>query len=215
MSLKEIRRIDELNESSKGKAGLPIYASFGTVAASGGYYIGAAAREIYSNPGTVTGSIGVIMQFMDLSKLYKFAMVDQKNIKAGLYKDVGQPNRAMTAEEESLLNRMIAGVHQQFISDITRRRKKRIKGDIQQIAQGQIYSGEQAKSLGLVDQLGGLYFAGRDIHKKLKLTDEFSLRFIEKEKRSNIWQVLRSLDTLAAKLIDLKMGHDGPILMYK
>lgn len=211
----EIRRIDELYDSSEGKEGLPVYSSFGTVAASGGYYVGAAARKIYSNPGTVTGSIGVIMQFMNLSELYKWAKVDQKNIKAGRYKDIGQPNRSMTEEEEALLDSMIGGVHQQFIQDIVQRREKRIKGNIQEIAQGQIYSGEQAHKLGLVDEMGGLYYAGRDIHKSLGLEGEFGFKFIEAEKKSNFWQIVKSLDSIASVLSQIKTQHEGPVLLFK
>ena len=91
----EIRRIDQ--DKEKGK---PVYASFASLAASGGYYIGAATRKIYTNAGTLTGSIGVIMQFVDLSQLLRWAKVDSNVIKAGKYKDIGQPGRPMTKEEK-------------------------------------------------------------------------------------------------------------------
>ena len=94
----EIRRIDEKK---------PIYASFGTVAASGGYYIGAACRRIYANAGAMTGSIGVIMNFYDLSEVYKWAKVKSEIVKAGKYKDIGNNARNMTQEERALLNDMI------------------------------------------------------------------------------------------------------------
>ena len=135
----EVRRINEKK---------PIYASFAAVAASGGYYIGSAAQKIFANPGTVTGSIGVIMQFMNLQKLFKFLKMDPDVIKAGRYKDIGSSDRAMTSEEKKLMQKMIDEVHGQFISDILRTRKDRIKGDIKDHAQGQIFSGEQAQRLG-------------------------------------------------------------------
>ena len=114
----EVVRIDE----SK-----PVYASFGSVAASGGYYIGAAARKIYANKGTITGSIGVIMQFVDLSKLYEFLKFKPEIIKSGIYKDIGSPNRPMTTKEKSLLNTTISKVHDQFRQDILKRREERFK----------------------------------------------------------------------------------------
>ncbi|MDH4467552.1 MAG: signal peptide peptidase SppA [Bacteriovoracaceae bacterium] len=160
----------------------PIYASFGSVAASGGYYIGSATRKIYSNAGTLTGSIGVIMQFMDLSKLYEWAKLNPETIKAGKYKATGSPEKPMTEEERALVQNVIDGVHQQFMDDVKKGRGNRIKGDLKELAQGQIFSGAQAKELGLVDELAGLWEAGRKIHQELKLKEDFSLRFIKIKK---------------------------------
>jgi protease-4 len=143
----EIRRIDE-----KVK---PVYASFGAVSASGGYYIGAACRKIFTNAGALTGSIGVIMNFMDLSKVYEWAKVNPEVIKAGKYKDIGSAARPMTTEERGLLTGMIDNVHTQFIEDIWKVRSDKIKGGkegLRQYAQGQIFSGQEAKELGLVDE---------------------------------------------------------------
>lgn len=174
----EIRRID------KDK---PVYASFGTVAASGGYYIGAACRKIFSNAGALTGSIGVIMNFMDLSKIYEWAKVNPEVIKAGKYKDIGSSSRPMTNEEKGLMNEMIQKVHDQFIMDIYKVRSEKIKGGLEglrQYAQGQIFSGEGAKERGLVDEVAGLWQAGRMIHKELELKKEFDLKFIKIKKDS-------------------------------
>lgn len=170
----EVRRIDKIK---------PVYASFGTVAASGGYYIGAACRKIYANAGTLTGSIGVIMQMSDLSELFAWAKYKQETIKAGRYKDIGNPARPMTPEERDFLNRMLAGTHQQFKDDIVAVRGKRLKGDINEMAQGQIYHGKEAMELGLVDELKGLWEAGREIHKELKLKGKFGLRFMKPHKK--------------------------------
>lgn len=170
----EVRRIDQKK---------PIYASFGTVAASGGYYIGAACRKIWANAGTLTGSIGVIMQMADLSELFKWAKYKPETIKAGRYKDLGNPGRAMTDEERQFLSDLLAGTHKQFMDDITAVRKDRLKKDITELAQGQIFHGKEAKELGLVDEVGGLWQAGRAIHKELKLKGEFSLRYIKPQKK--------------------------------
>jgi protease-4 len=117
----EIQRIDKVK---------PVYGSFGGIAASGGYYLGSATRKIWASPGTLTGSIGVIMEFMDLSKLFEFAKVSPQTIKAGKYKDAGNPSRSLTPEEKQMMDQLIAGVHEQFIGDIMKRRAKKIKGDI-------------------------------------------------------------------------------------
>lgn len=211
----EIRRID-LNYTEKRKNGKPVYASLGTVAASGGYYIAAAARKIYANPGTLTGSIGVIMQFVDLSKLYQMAKVSPNTIKAGKYKDVGHPTRPMTQEEEELLQGMMDGVHDQFIDHIVRVRKKKLKKEIDELAQGQIFSGEQAKKFGLVDELGGLWACGRDIHTELKLDGEMTLKFIEK-KKNDFFDLLQGMDSVVGKMKTLIPSTEGPTpaFLYK
>ncbi len=170
----EVRRIDQKK---------PIYASFGTVAASGGYYIGAATRKIWANAGTLTGSIGVIMQMADLSELYKWAKYKPETIKAGRYKDIGNPARPMTEEERMFLTELLAGTHKQFMTDISAVRKDRLKKDISELAQGQIFHGFEAKEVGLVDEVGSLWQAGRAIHKELKLKGEFSLRYLKPTKK--------------------------------
>ncbi len=170
----EVIRIDKVK---------PIYASFGTVAASGGYYIGAACRKIWANSGTLTGSIGVIMQMADLSELFKWAKYKPETIKAGRYKDIGNPARAMTDEERLFLTDLLAGTHRQFMDDISAIRKNRLKKDITELAQGQIFHGKDAKDLGLVDEVGSLWQAGRAIHKDLKLKGEFNLRFLKPQRK--------------------------------
>ena len=209
----EIRRIDNEYKTSKGKKGRPIYASFESVAASGGYYIAAATRKIFSNPGTITGSIGVLMEFTDLSQLLKWMKIKPQLIKAGRYKDTGSPSRPITAEERSLLNDVLKGVRRQFVNHIVEARGKRIKGNINEIAQGQIFSGQQALAMGLVDDLEGLYGAGRKIHRELKLKGEFGLKFIKKRKRST--QLLDLLDGLEGGLGRLaNLVSQVPSLMF-
>ncbi len=184
----EIRRIDEKK---------PIYASFGTVAASGGYYIGAACRRIYANAGAMTGSIGVIMNFYDLSKVYEFARVKSETVKAGKYKDIGNNAREMTQEERALLNTMILNVHEQFIQDIYVVRKDKIKDGLEGLrtyAQGQIFSGAGAKDRGLVDRIGGLWKAGREIHSELKLKGKFGLKYIKLKKETKLLDIIGNLE---------------------
>lgn len=206
----EIQRIDKKK---------PIYASFGSIAASGGYYIGAATRKIWANPGTLTGSIGVIMEFMDLSKLYEFAKVSPQTVKAGRYKDAGNPSRALTQEEKDMMDALIAGVHKQFRDDIMKRRADKIKGDITELAQGQIFSGESAMKVGLVDAMGSLWTAGRAIHAEMKMKDEFALKFMEKKKKMGMFDILGSLDESISKLnlgvLSSAAMSEQPRLMFK
>lgn len=221
----EIRRIDSAYDKKKkgdeesddkdSPKGKPIYASFGTMAASGGYYIGAAARRIYSNPGTMTGSIGVIMEFMDLSKVYEWARVKQETIKAGRYKDVGHPNRSMTREERDLLEGMINNVHEQFRAHIRGPRKKKIKGDLIELSQGQIFSGEQALKYGLVDRMGSLWTAAREIHEELNLDGEMTIKYIKKKKKVSVWEFMDSLESTVKNLNHQVMFNKVPLLLAK
>ncbi len=205
----EVRRIDEKK---------PIYASFGSVAASGGYYIGSAARKIYANSGTLTGSIGVIMQMADLSELFKFAKFRQETIKAGRYKDIGNPGRPMTEEERQFLTDLLAGTHKQFKDDIMAVRKDRLKKDINELAQGQIFHGYEAKEFGLVDEIGSLWQAGRAIHKELDLKGKFALRYLKpKRPKFSFQEFLQdSEDSLSQIKDQIKASTStGPAYLYK
>jgi protease-4 len=133
----------------------PVVASLGSVAASGGYYVAVAADRIYANPGTLTGSIGVVMQLANVEGLLKKVGVEYVVIKAGAYKDVGNFARAMTPEERRILQAMLDDVYDQFISAVAEGRgltPKQVRG----FAEGRIYSGRQAQGLKMVDDLGGL-----------------------------------------------------------
>jgi protease-4 len=133
----------------------PVVASLGSVAASGGYYVAVAADRIYANPGTLTGSIGVVMQLANVEGLLKKVGVEYVVIKAGAYKDVGNFARAMTPEERRILQAMLDDVYDQFISAVAEGRgldPKQVRG----FAEGRIYSGRQARGLKMVDDLGGL-----------------------------------------------------------
>lgn len=213
--MKKEKEGDEKKDSDDSLKGKPIYASFGTMAASGGYYIGAAARRIYTNPGTLTGSIGVIMQFMDMSKLYEFAKVKQETIKAGRYKDAGHPDRPMTQEERDMLTALIAGVHGQFRDHINGPRKGKLKKDLNELAQGQIFSGQQALEYGLVDRLGSLWTAAREVHEELNLEGEMTMKYIKKKKKVSVWEFMDSLEEAASNLNFSTIFNKVPFLMAK
>lgn len=132
-----------------------VVASMGSVAASGGYYIAAAADHIKANPGTLTGSIGVIVEFADIQELLKKIGLAGNTIKSGKFKDVGSPLRKMTDEERTLLQKVIDTVHRQFIKAVAEGRGLP-EVRVRPIADGRIMSGEQAKELGLLDSFGNL-----------------------------------------------------------
>jgi protease-4 len=157
------------------------------------------------------------MEFMDLSKLYEFAKVTPQTVKAGRYKDAGNPARSLTVEESDMMNKLIAGVHQQFIADIMKRRSDKIKGDIKELAQGQIFSGDSAKEHGLVDEMGSLWTAGRAIQKTLKTKDEFALKFIKKKKNLGLFDLMGSLEENISRLNINNLVHSdkAPLLMFK
>jgi len=137
------------------EAGKPVVASLGSVAASGGYYAAVAADRILANPGTLTGSIGVIMQMANVENLFKKVGVDYVVVKAGQYKDLGNFSRPMTADERRVLQTLLDDVHAQFIEAVARGRKLE-RAEVVKFADGRVFSGVQAKDLKMVDALGGL-----------------------------------------------------------
>ncbi len=137
------------------KEGKKVVVSMGSVAASGGYYIAAAADKIVANPGTLTGSIGVKMEFANVEKLLEKIGVKGMVVKAGEYKDIGSPYREMTPQEKKLLQDVIDDVHGQFIKAVAEGRNLP-EADVRAIADGRIFTGQQALALKLVDQMGDL-----------------------------------------------------------
>ncbi len=139
----------------KNKSNKAVIASMGTVAASGGYYIAAATDRIIANPGTLTGSIGVIMEMANFEGLLKKVGVEGVVIKSGRFKDVGSPLRKMSDEERKLLQSVMDDVHHQFIQAVADGRSLEVS-DVEPLADGRIYTGRQAKEARLVDELGDL-----------------------------------------------------------
>ncbi len=144
----------EIYEDIKRTAAVkPVVASMASVAASGGYYAALGATRVLANPGTMTGSIGVIIKFANLEKILDKVGYQSEIIKSGINKDIGSFSRAMTPAERALLQEMIDTVHGQFIQAVAENRKVSLD-KVRPIADGRIFTGSQAKELGLVDQLG-------------------------------------------------------------
>jgi len=132
-----------------------VVASMGAIAASGGYYASVAAEKIVANPGTITGSIGVIVEFIDAEDLLGKIGLKGYVVKSGKYKDTGSPFRKMETDEKELLQGVISDVNGQFIRAVAEGRNMKVE-DVTAIADGRIFSGSQAKAKGLVDSMGDL-----------------------------------------------------------
>ena len=143
------REIEKTVEAKK------VVASLGSIAASGGYYIASAADRIMANPGTITGSIGVIMGYTNFQELFKKIGLSPVVIKSGEYKDLASPVREMSEKEREILQTFTDNIHTQFIEDVAQGRGESPDA-IRKIADGRIFSGETAMQYGLVDRLGNL-----------------------------------------------------------
>jgi protease-4 len=131
----------------------PVVASLGNVAASGAYYVACGATKILANPGTLTGSIGVVMYFTDLEELMRKIGIKTHVIKSGSYKDTGSPFRGLTLQEKDLLQGLLKVVHEQFVQAISQSRNLPVE-KVREIADGRLITGEEALRLKLVDELG-------------------------------------------------------------
>jgi len=131
----------------------PVIASMGSVGASGGYYAALGAEKIFANPGTLTGSVGVVVKFSNFTELFDKIGYKSEVIKSGLMKDIGAIDRPMTPAERELVQRLIDNVHDQFVRAVAQQR--RLPEDtVRGLADGRIFSGEQALESGLIDELG-------------------------------------------------------------
>ncbi len=196
----------EIRQAARRK---PVYSSLGTVAASGGYYIACASKKIYANPGTLTGSIGVIMQFTNWRKILDRFGIENEVIKSGKLKDIGSPLRAMTPEEKRLLQGMVDDVYQQFLDDVAQSRHLP-REKLRRIADGRVFSGRQAQALGLVDQLGSLNQAVNDLAAQVGIVGKPEL--VEKKEKKGLLYYLLG-EKLAGSLAD-RLELDVPMVSY-
>jgi protease-4 len=155
----------------KQKRNIPIVASIMDVGASGGYYVAMAADKIVAHPSSVTGSLGVIMVTMNAQGLLEKIGVQAAAITSGPRKDMGSPFRAMTDEERAIFQNVINGFYEQFLTVIRDGRKNLSADTIRKLADGRIYSGEQAKTAGLIDGIGYLEDAVDLARREAGLTD--------------------------------------------
>ncbi|MCW3488897.1 signal peptide peptidase SppA [Dethiobacter alkaliphilus] len=142
--------VQRLKESGK-----PVVVSVGEMAASGGYWIASAADEIVANPASVTGSIGVIMETTNFVELYEMLGIESEVFKSGQYKDMGSAARPLSDDEREIIQSMVDDIFQQFV-DVVASGRSLDREAVLEVADGRIFTGRQAKELGLVDRLGDL-----------------------------------------------------------
>jgi protease IV len=198
----EVKRIRD--EGSK-----KVVVSMGTVAASGGYYIASASNRIVANAGTLTGSIGVIMELANVEGLFKKIGVESMVIKSGRNKDIGSPFRKMQPEERAFLQNLMDDVHDQFIQAVAEGRGMP-EEKIRKMADGSVFTGRQAKALGLVDDIG-------DLQDTIRLTADLvgikgEPRIVEPRKRISFMDLLR--DQFLGRLPSLQLPPTGVSLKY-
>ncbi len=174
-------------EILKVKSKKKVVTSMGSVAASGGYYVACASDLIVANPGTITGSIGVLMEFTNIEELFKKIGIKGVVLKSGEHKDIGSPFREMTPEEKKIIQGVIDNVHQQFIQAVAQGRRLEL-AKVAEIADGRILTGEQAKQLGLVDQIGNLQDAIDTVAKMVGIEGKPTVLY--PKKRFSLWELL-------------------------
>ncbi|KPK45926.1 MAG: multidrug transporter [Nitrospira bacterium SM23_35] len=165
-----------------------IVVSMGSIAASGGYYIASPATRIIANPGTLTGSIGVIMEIPNMEGLMNKIGVKTEVIKSGKHKDIASVFRGINKEEREILQTVLDNVHEQFINAVSEGRNM-LREDVLRIADGRIYTGEQALKAGLIDELGNLEDAVKAAAKLSGIKGEPSV--VSKEEKFSLISLLR------------------------
>ena len=175
---------------TKAEGKIKVVTSMGNVAASGGYYIAAATDRIVANPGTLTGSIGVIMELANVKGLLEKFGVQSVVIKSGRHKDMASPFRAMTPEDRALLQTVLDDVHAQFIDAVATGRSLQLE-QVKTLADGRIFTGKQAQTVNLVDELGDLHDAIQLAARLVGISGE--PRVIETHKRFSWRDLLQGL----------------------
>lgn len=182
-------------EVKKLKQKKKVVVSMGATAASGAYYIAAGADKIIASPGTITGSIGVIMRSFGMEEVIDWVRVKNRVIKSGQYKDVGSPFREMTVEERAYLQQLLDNMYGQFTKAVIEGRQLNAE-KITDIAEGRIFTGEQALAIGLIDGLGTLYDAIAEAKKMAGLNED--ARVIWPSKRRSLISNLVDESVLSA-----------------
>jgi protease-4 len=199
----EVRRVQ-----SVGKL---VVASLGSVAASGGYYIACAAQRIVAHPGTVTGSIGVIVQLANAEELLRKIGIEPVVITSGPFKDSGSPTRALRPEERQVFQALVDDVYQQFVEAVAQGRNLPVE-EVRQAADGRIYTGRQAKDLRLVDDLGGFQDAISYITTTLGI--EGKPRLVQ-EGKERLWWLKYVLESVPDSFLLHPWSKAEAVLQYR
>jgi protease IV len=195
----------------RAKKEKPVVADMASVAASGGYYIACAADKIIANPGTITGSIGVIFQFYTLKGLFDKVGVATETVKSGELKDVGSMARPMTEKEQKMLQAVVNDSYEQFVEVVAAGRQMD-KAEVYPLADGSIYTGLQAYNLGLVDTLGGFQQAIDLAADLASISGEPTVVRPVKREKISVFDFLGQMVGKVSGQIDNSMS--GPRLLY-
>jgi protease IV len=173
------REVKRIRDEKKKR----IVAAIETVGASGAYYVSSATNKIYADEGSIVGSIGVISEWVNYGDLLKWAKLKAIVMKAGEFKDTGNPTREMTPAEQQYLQSLIDNMHSQFIQAVADGRKMKFQ-DVKAIADGKVWTGQQAASMKLIDQVADFQTAVQDTAKSVGITGEPTLVRPEKERKT-------------------------------
>jgi len=191
---------------------IPVVVSMGTVAASGGYYVALGADKILANPGSATGSIGVILSYPIFGELFDKIGISMERVKSGEFKDIGDPTRPLTEEERAILRERLDDVYQQFIEVVAESRGM-TEEEVRAVADGRVYTGRQAVKLGLIDAEG-------DLHDAIKLAaEEAGIRGeprVLMKRRRGLFGLLATVDSTAETMrVRATFPHRVPMFLMK
>lgn len=196
--------------------GKKVVVSMGSTAASGGYYISAPADKIYANRATLTGSLGVIFSFYNFAELADKYGLSEVVIKSGRYKDIGSPLRAMAPEEKEIFQKLVDESYQRFV-DIIAKGRNMPRERVLQLADGRVYSGLQAQSLGLVDELGDLEEATQGAKELSGYPNASVIRYLEPFAIDSLFGEFLTLKSQNIDLLGIKQAispDQPPQLQY-
>jgi protease IV len=184
-----------------------------SVAASGGYYIAAGCDEIVANPGTITGSIGVVLQWFDMEELVRWAKMKPETITSGPLKAAGSPYRELSEEERAYFQRIVLQLHSQFVRAIAEGRTGKLtQAEVAKIADGRVFTGEEALSLKLVDQLGTIDDAVTRAARLANIKGE-PARIWPKRREPTLFDILNGSESKAA--IEKVLSRRLPQFLYR
>jgi protease-4 len=198
------REVKRVREQKKKR----IVASISTVGASGAYYISAATNKIYADNGSVVGSIGVIAEWVNYGELMRWAKLKPEVLKVGALKDTGDPSRDMTPEERTYMQSLIDNMYGQFVQAVADGRNQKAD-DIKAIADGRVWTGQEALSMHLIDQIGDFQAAVDDTAKSVGIKGEPVLVHQEKERKTLLDLLFGDISQwlpTREKLMDNQMG---------
>ncbi|MGA7616570.1 MAG: signal peptide peptidase SppA, partial [Thermoanaerobaculia bacterium] len=200
----EIRKV-------RSETGKPVIASIDNVGASGGYYIAAGCDSIMANPGSITGSIGVIAQWLNYGDLLQWAKLKPETITSGKLKDAGSPYRAISEDEKEYFRHIVSQLHEQFVNAVTEgRRGKLTREQVVALADGRAFTGEEARKLHLIDELGNLQDAIGLAAKKAGIKKHPGVIYPRRNEGGLLEMILG--ERLPGALQTLAGRHDAPFL---